>query len=97
MLKQGEGLGCAGLLALVNVLLMGLVAFSFSHGPYSSPEQETWYRYRSLAFFLWGAILPTVILWLGRRSPMIVAGATVWMFLALVLFGGYVLNSGGGV
>jgi len=97
LLKKGEGLGCAGAIAGMNMLLMGLVAFSFSQGPYSSFDKELWYRYRSLGFLFMGAILPAVVLWFGRRSPLAVGGATVWMFLAFWLFVGYLMYSSGGV
>ncbi len=97
MLKSGEGLGCAGAIAGFNFLLMGLVALSFSQGPYSSFEQELWYRYRSIGLLFAGAILPALVLWLGRRSPIAVGGATVWMFLTFWVFVAYVIYSGGGV
>ena len=97
MLKQGEGVGCAVALAILNLVLMGIVAVSFSQGPYSSLEQEQWYRHRSLAFLVLGAIVPFAVLYIGRKNPLTVAATTIWMAGALLLFVGYVMYSGGGV
>ena len=96
MLKRGEGLGCAVALAILNLVLMGIVAVSFSQGPYSSLEQEQWYRHRSLAFLVLGALVPIVVLYFGRKKPMLVATTTTWMAGALLLFVGYLMYSGGG-
>jgi hypothetical protein len=53
-----ESIGCAWALLSVNALLMGLLAASFVQGPYSSGEQELWYRYGSLGFFLAWLLCP---------------------------------------
>lgn len=88
--------GCVGSLALLNIFLMGLTALAFSQGPYGNFEQEAWYRYRSIAFFIFGAAIPAALIWLGRESSAIVSGAAVWMAVSLLLFVVYFLQSGGG-
>lgn len=97
MLDDGKGLGCAWVLAAINLAIMGLVAISFSQGPYSSFEQELWYRWRSLGFVVIGAMAPTVALWLGRKSAKVVVVSMIWLASAFVLFIGYLMMSGGGV
>ena len=97
MFKQGEGVGCAVALALLNLVLMGIVAVSFSQGPYSSLEQEQWYRHRSLAFLVLGALVPSAVLYFGRKKPSMVTATLIWMGGALLLFVGYVMYSGGGL
>ena len=93
-----SGLGCAVVALGINALLMGLVAISFAQGPYSSPQQEIWYRYGSIGLLLCGAILPAIALLLGaRRSYLATNLLTVWMIAALVAWLVYVFNSGGGV
>ena len=95
---MGRGrLGCAAALAALNILVMGLVAWSFGQGPYSGAEQEAWYRYRSLAFFVFGAVIPAATLYIGRKSAKFVQVAVVWLSCALALFAVYVMYSGGGV
>jgi len=95
---NANGAGCVLIMLTINVLLMGLLSFSFSHGPYSSPEQETWYRYGSIGFLLAGAVLPAIAFWLGaRRTQWAVVALTVWMFAALIAWFGYALLSGGGM
>jgi len=77
---------------------MGLLALSFSQGPYSSLEQEHWYRFGSLAFLLGGAILPAVALILrAGRSTLLRYGLYLWLLAALVAWCSYVFMSGGGV
>lgn len=93
-----NGKGCAITLACINLAVMGLLASTFSTGPFSSVEQELWYRYGSLGFLLLGAVLPGAAMLLGaRRYPVVIAVSTVWMIAVWLPFAGYVLNSGGGV
>ena len=92
-----EGIGCAWALLVINVVLMGLFAASFAQGPYSSSEQELWYRYGSLGLFLAGAALPAVALFAARRSRWIVIACTAWMLTLLLVFACFAMMSGGGV
>ena len=95
---QSEGMGCAIATLSINGLLMGLTALSFTQGPYSSPEQELWYRYGSLGFLLAGAVVPALILsWRARRWRRAAMATTLWMVVTLVAFLSYALLSGGGV
>ena len=82
----------------INGALMGLFATSFTQGPYSSTEQELWYRYGSLAFVLGGAVLPAAAILLGiNRWPWAIDALTAWMVAALFAFLMYAFFSGGGV
>src|SRR5437764_11800704 len=81
-----EGIGCAWALLGINAVLMGVLAASFAQGPYSSSEQELWYRYGSLGFFLAGAALPAIALFAGRRSRCVVIASTAWMLITLLAF-----------
>jgi hypothetical protein len=82
----------------LNTVLMGFLASSFARGSYSSWGQEVWYRYGSLGFLLFGAILPALALVSGaRRSPRLIIALTVWMLAALFFCFYYALMSGGGV
>ena len=92
-----EGIGCAWTLLGVNTVLMGLLTTSFVQGPYSSSEQELWYRYGSLSFFFAGAALPGIALFFGRRSRWVVVASTAWMLLSLLGFAWFAMMSGGGV
>jgi hypothetical protein len=92
-----EGTGCAWALVGINTMLMGLLAASFVQGPYSSSEQELWYRYGSLGFFLAGAALPAIALFAGRRSRRVVVASTAWMLMLLLAFAWFAMMSGGGV
>jgi len=92
-----EGIGCAWTLLGVNAVLMGLLAASFVRGPYSSSEQELWYRYGSLGFFLAGAALPAIALFAARRSRWVVIASTLWMLTVLLGFAWFAMMSGGGV
>jgi hypothetical protein len=92
-----EGIGCAWALLGVNALLMGLLAASSATGPYSTSEQELWYRYGSLGFLLAGAVLPAIALFAARRSRWVVIVSTSWMFAVLLAFAWYAMMSGGGV
>jgi hypothetical protein len=82
----------------INALFIGVAALSFSRGPYSSAEQELWYRYGSLGFLLIGAIIPGLALLLGaRRFGWATAILTTWMLAAFLAFLVYAFYSGGGV
>lgn len=96
-LNRVGGIGCAWLLLGVNVLLMGLLAISFGQGPYSSGEQELWYRYGSLSFFVAGAVLPAAALFAFRRSRWAILASTAWMLAVLLAFIWFAMMSGGGV
>jgi len=95
-LEPIEGIGCGWTLVAINTALMGLCAASFVRGPFSSFEQELWYRYGSIGFLLAGAALPAVILLRGRPRWLVYATAP-WMLTALLSFAGWVMVSGGGV
>jgi hypothetical protein len=85
-------------LVVINAVLMGLFAFSFSHGPYSSFEQELWYRWASVSFFVAGAVLPAGLMFM--RPPIarrISAGLNLWLALIFFAFIPYLMSSGGGV
>ncbi len=98
MTEKPTGFGCAATLVGINGLLMGLLALAFARGPYSSLEQELWYRYGSLGFVLIGAVLPAVALMLGvRRSQWGLVALVLWMIATLFAFVVYALRSGGGV
>jgi hypothetical protein len=92
------GVGCAWIAFALNLGIIGLFAFSFSQGPYSSSEQELWYRYGSLGFFVAGAILPAIVLARSRRrSTHATVALIAWMVAVLVAFIIYAALSGGGV
>jgi hypothetical protein len=91
-----EGVGCAWALLAINAVLMGLCAVSFVRGPYSSIEQELWYRYGSLGFLLAGAALPAFALFRGRPRWLVYSTAP-WMMISLLGFAGWIMMSGGGV
>ena len=82
----------------VNTLLIGLLASSFSQGPYSSHGQEVWYRYGSIGFLLVGAVLPGAALIFGARRSLIASALLiVWMLATLGAAFWYAIMSGGGV
>lgn len=89
--------GCALTILAVNTALIGLAAATFMQGPYSSDEQERWYWYGSLGFFMTGVVAPAVALFAGRRSRTVVGASIVWMAITLLAFIYYVMMSGGGV
>lgn len=91
------GIGCALTTLAANTLLIGLVTASFTQGPYSSEEQELWYRYGSLAFFVGGSILPGAALFTWRHSRWVLGACVAWMSATFVAFVWYVMMSGGGV
>jgi hypothetical protein len=96
--EEGGGFGCVFTLIALNILAMGLVALSFAQGPYSSAAQEYWYRYTSVGFLLFGAILPAIVFkFYGRRSAFANQAVFVWGLIALLTFVSYVFSSGGGV
>ena len=95
---KSRSAGCAIAMLAINGLLMGLATLSFFQGPYSSLEQELWYRYGSIIFTLAGAVIPAIILLsVAKRPPWLVAALTIWMVAVLGVFVGYALISGGGV
>ena len=90
------GIGFAGTLASINIVVMGSVTWMFAFGPYLSATKEIWYRYGSIAFLFLGAILPTAALSLiARRFPILVIILTLWMCVALLAFLIYMSISGG--
>lgn len=93
---RAGNVGDAWTMLVVNVIFIGFLATSMVQGPYSSHEQEVWYRYGSICFFIAGVIFPAVVLFVMRQSRLIVVSANVWMFailLGFVLFGA--MSSGG--
>ncbi|WP_375380430.1 hypothetical protein [uncultured Sphingomonas sp.] len=95
---QRARLGCAGSLAVFNIVSMGSLASIFAAGPYSSVEQAWWYRGGSIGLLIVGGIGPVLILCtIARRSARLTVALTLWMLIALVLLVGYVFNSGGGI
>jgi hypothetical protein len=89
--------GCALTVLVVNAALIGVLTASFTQGPYSSPEQELWYRYGSLGFFIAGVTVPAIVLFAGRKSRVVVGASVAWMSATLVAFLYYATMSGGGV
>jgi hypothetical protein len=95
---QRQRLGCAGAIAAINLVLMGLVASSFATGPYSSSAQMAWYRLGSTVFLCVGAFFPIcALVFVARRFPAVIVALIVWMLTVLLLFVGYLFYSGGGV
>lgn len=95
--KRGGISVVLGLLAL-NSLLIGLLAWSFTQGPYYNHQQVVWYRYGPLAFLFAGALLPAVALSLGAyRSRRAVGLLVKWMAATLLTCFVYACLSGGGV
>ena len=89
--------GCAFVVLSLNAVLIGLFTGSFAQGPYFNNEQELWYRYGSLAFFVAGVVLPAFVLFSARRSAGVIAGSIAWMIVTLLAFVAYALMSSGGV
>jgi hypothetical protein len=97
-MSNRQPIGCAVIATGINFTLMGLLALSFSRGPYSSLQQEHWYRFGSLAFLLAGAILPAVALILGAgRSTLLRYALYLWLLAAILAWCYYVFMSSGGV
>lgn len=94
---KASGVGCAIAVLGINALIFGLLAMTFTQGPYSSWEQELWYRYGSIGLFLGGAILPGIILFGGGRRRVVIRSLTVWMSIALFVGLGFIMLSGGGI
>jgi hypothetical protein len=95
--KGTPGMGSALAILGTNTVLIGLATASFARGPYSSHEQELWYRYGSLAFFVCGAVLPAIALFADRRSRVVIGASIVWMAATFLAFVWYAMMSGGGV
>lgn len=73
-----------GVLVAINTA-HGSRRLHFGQGPYSSAEQELWYRYGFLGFFLAGSVLPGAALY-ARRSAGLITTATAWMLWVLMAF-----------
>jgi hypothetical protein len=84
-------------LLAINTVVIGLLTASFVQGPYSSDEQELWYRYGSLAFFLAGSVMPAITMFAARRSRAVIAASTAWMLIMLLAFVWFAMISSGGV
>ena len=96
--EKRPGLGCAWAMASFNGLAMGLVAISFTDGPFYDGTQEFWYRWVSLAFVACGAVLPALALLLADRRPYLTAaGLLGWMIVVFLVFAQYLMVAGGGV
>ena len=95
--RQTPEVGCAFAILAINTALIGLATASFTQGPYSSHEQELWYRYGSLAFLMGGVVAPAVALFAGRKSRIVIGGSVAWMAMTLIAFIYYVGLSSGGV
>jgi hypothetical protein len=91
-----SGIGCVAVMLAVNALLMGATAITFARGPYSSVEQELWYRYGSVGFFIAGFVLPGVVI-LVRRTAALLLVALSWLFAVLIAFVIYGMMSSGGI
>lgn len=86
------------ILVAINAVIIGLFTFSFTQGPYSSGEQELWYRWISLAFLVGGVLLPAGLVFLRRQSAKRVSAAVnIWLVTTLFGFLAYLMFSGGGV
>jgi hypothetical protein len=95
--KGGPRIGWALAILGVNTVLIGLITTSFTQGPYSSHEQELWYRYGSLAFLVAGSVLPAIALFAAHRSRWVVGASIAWMAATFLAFVWYAMMSGGGV
>ena len=60
LIELDRVVGRAWTMLVVNVVVIGFLTASMVQGPYSSREQELWYRYGSLGLFVAGVILPAV-------------------------------------
>lgn len=98
MTEKRSSTGCMWWALGTCTVILGLTALSFTQGPYSSREQELWYRYGSLSFLLSGVVFPAIALLLGaRRSGWATISLTAWMVATLLAFLVYAFHSGGGV
>lgn len=85
-------------MAVFNLLAIGFLASAFATGSYSSWEQQAWYRYGSLGFLFFGAIVPAAgMATVARRSPLVTNILMVWMIAVLFACFVYAVMSGGGV
>ena len=84
-------------LLVINTILIGIVAFNFVQWSNPNDAQELWYRYGSIALFVFGSVIPAIMLWVAPRSPAVVKAAIVLMIATFVLFVWYGLNSGSGI
>jgi hypothetical protein len=98
-IEQGraENVGDAWTMLVVNVVLIGFLTASMVQGPYSSREQEVWYRFGSLGFFTAGVVLPAAGLFAIRRSRLVIAALNTWMLAVLLAFLWFGAMSSGGV
>lgn len=95
--QRPRNVGDAWTMLVVNVVIIGLLTGGFAQGPYSSHEQELWYRYGSLSFFLAGVIIPAFAIFTIRRSRLVVAILNAWMLATLLGFTWFAAMSSGGV
>ena len=93
---QAEDVGDAWMMLIANVVFIGFFTAGMVQGPYSSREQEVWYRYGSLGFFIAGVVLPAVALFFVRRSCLVVIFLNAWMFVILLAFLWFAAMSSGG-
>lgn len=89
--------GCSSTILVVNIVVIGFLTVAMAQGPYSSREQELWYRYGSLGFLISGVVLPAAVLLIIRRSRTTVGFLTAWMAAVLLGFTWFLAMSGGGV
>ena len=86
------------LLLGINIVVMGLFTLLFVQGPFSSFEQEVWYRYGSIGFFLIGAAIPLCAVIFARSYVRRHSLATnITLSATTITYLGYLLFSGGGV
>lgn len=95
--KRDKSEHSAFTMLIVNGLFIGFAVTSFVQGPYSSREQELWYRYGSLGFFIAGVVIPAAVLLAFRRLRPVVRILTAWMSVVFLGFVWYLAMSGGGV
>lgn len=77
MTSERSPTGCVWSMLGVNAVIIGLLTLSYTQGPYSSWEQELWYRYGSLAFLSGGVILPAIAMLLGASRSRKMMGLLV--------------------
>lgn len=95
--EKGGDVGNAWKMLAINVAIIGLLTGSMVQGPFSSREQELWYRYGSLSFFSAGVVLPAFALLAFRRSRAVVVVSKAWMVVILLGFWWFAAMSSGGV
>ena len=85
-------------LVTINAVVMGLLALSMVRGPFSSFQQELWYRYGSLTFFFLGVVLPVLaIVFFRAKVRRFAVVSNVWLVAIMIGFFGYLMSFGGGV